>query len=91
MALEDHNDIVALETVTSRNQTVAEQSESFEDGNDNGHDHGQDAGPDLPPIDRGRAAWRMLFSAFIFESLLWGEFKILTYNNRREVLDPSVQ
>ncbi|KIW44200.1 uncharacterized protein PV06_05228 [Exophiala oligosperma] len=72
MALEDHNDIVALETVTSRNQTVAEQSESFEDGNDNGHDHGQDAGPDLPPIDRGRAAWRMLFSAFIFESLLWG-------------------
>lgn len=29
--------------------------------------------PELVPIDRGRAAWRMLLSAFIFESLLWGK------------------
>ncbi|KEF61766.1 uncharacterized protein A1O9_03336 [Exophiala aquamarina CBS 119918] len=27
---------------------------------------------ELEPIDRGRAAWGMLLSAFIFESLLWG-------------------
>jgi predicted MFS family arabinose efflux permease len=26
----------------------------------------------LPPTDRGPAAWRLLLSAFIFESLLWG-------------------
>lgn len=30
--------------------------------------------PELVPIDRGRAAWRMLLSAFIFESLLWGKW-----------------
>jgi hypothetical protein len=27
----------------------------------------------LHPVDRGFAAWRLLFTAFIFESLLWGE------------------
>lgn len=25
-----------------------------------------------PPIDGGYAAWRLLLSAFVFESLLWG-------------------
>ena len=28
----------------------------------------------LEPVDGGRAAWRMLLSAFAFESLLWGEW-----------------
>lgn len=27
---------------------------------------------DLPPIDGGRAAWRLLWAAFVFEALLWG-------------------
>ena len=27
---------------------------------------------ELSPVDGGKAAWRMLISAFIFESLLWG-------------------
>lgn len=26
----------------------------------------------LPPIDRGKAAWRLLWCAFVFEALLWG-------------------
>ena len=30
-------------------------------------------GTDVDPIDGGRAAWRMLVTAFVFESLLWGE------------------
>ncbi len=31
-------------------------------------------GQGLEPVDKGRAAWRMLLSAFIFESLLWGKW-----------------
>ena len=30
------------------------------------------ADDDLPPTDRGLAAWRLLWSAFVFEALLWG-------------------
>ena len=26
----------------------------------------------LPDCDRGKAAWRMLLAAFVFEALLWG-------------------
>lgn len=26
----------------------------------------------LPPVDGGRAAWRLLCAAFVFEALLWG-------------------
>ncbi len=26
----------------------------------------------LPPADGGRAAWRLLLAAFVFEALLWG-------------------
>lgn len=27
----------------------------------------------LTPVDGGLAAWRLLFAAFVFETLLWGE------------------
>lgn len=27
----------------------------------------------LAPVDGGLAAWRLLFAAFVFETLLWGE------------------
>jgi len=30
------------------------------------------ASPALPPVDGGKAAWRMLCTAFVFEALLWG-------------------
>ena len=40
---------------------------------------------EFEPIDRGRAAWRMLFSAFVFESLLWGKSSPVS---TREVLCP---
>ncbi|KIW13339.1 hypothetical protein PV08_08527 [Exophiala spinifera] len=69
MAQSDTNDSIALETVKSRNDAVEGRGESLENTH-NGHE--EDTVPDLPPIDRGRAAWRMLFSAFIFEALLWG-------------------
>ena len=29
--------------------------------------------PELLPVDRGAAAWNVLFAAFIFEALLWGK------------------
>jgi hypothetical protein len=29
---------------------------------------------ELAPVDGGSAAWRLLFAAFMFETLLWGEF-----------------
>lgn len=80
MAQGDTDETVALGTLTSRSETAAERVQSLEDGNGHGRSHGheeEDTGPDLPPIDRGSAAWRMLFSAFIFESLLWGESKSL--------------
>ena len=32
-----------------------------------------------PPIDGGYLAWRLLLSAFVFESLLWG-FPVSTSN-----------
>lgn len=28
---------------------------------------------ELAPIDGGLAAWRLLFAAFVFETLLWGD------------------
>jgi hypothetical protein len=31
------------------------------------------AGQELAPVDRGPAAWRLLFTAFVFETLLWGK------------------
>lgn len=30
------------------------------------------AGQSLPPVDGGKAAWRLLCAAFVFEALLWG-------------------
>jgi hypothetical protein len=33
---------------------------------------GEAEGQSLLPCDGGRAAWRLLMSAFIFEALLWG-------------------
>lgn len=30
---------------------------------------------ELAPVDGGPAAWRLLFAAFMFETLLWGEFQ----------------
>jgi hypothetical protein len=30
----------------------------------------------LPPVDGGKAAWLFLFSAFILEILVWGEFSV---------------
>ncbi|KAK4619524.1 MFS-type transporter pynF [Fulvia fulva] len=32
----------------------------------------EDNSHSLPPHDRGKAAWKLLFAAFIFEALLWG-------------------
>ena len=32
----------------------------------------ESTGHSLPPIDGGKAAWRLLCAAFVFESLLWG-------------------
>ena len=32
-------------------------------------------GSHLEPADRGRAAWNLLRSAFVFEALLWGSYK----------------
>jgi len=29
-------------------------------------------GHSLPPVDGGKAAWRLLCAAFVFEALLWG-------------------
>jgi hypothetical protein len=31
----------------------------------------------LEPTDRGRAAWRLLGLAFVFESFFWGELSFL--------------
>jgi hypothetical protein len=28
----------------------------------------------LPPADGGKAAWRLLLAAFVFEALLWGQY-----------------
>lgn len=40
-----------------------------EDAEVNGHS--------LPPYDGGKAAWRLLLAAFVFEALLWGGCLIL--------------
>lgn len=31
---------------------------------------------ELAPVDGGLAAWKMLFAAFMFETLLWGESRL---------------
>lgn len=31
---------------------------------------------ELAPVDGGFAAWRLLFAAYIFETLLWGQFLV---------------
>lgn len=31
---------------------------------------------ELAPVDGGLAAWKMLFAAFMFETFLWGEFRV---------------
>lgn len=36
----------------------------------------------LPPCDGGGAAWRLLFTAFVFECLLWGELDDITLARR---------
>ena len=39
-------------------------------------EHIEEEGPlghQLPPVDGGAAAWKVLFGAFVFEALLWGE------------------
>jgi hypothetical protein len=64
---------------TSRNvhelETVVERSEAGVDNvpdatrpNEDGNIDGQS----LPPYDGGKAAWRLLLAAFVFEALLWG-------------------
>jgi hypothetical protein len=60
-----------LRTLSLRRDEEGLQHPSPEDHQEN------DDGPGLDPVDRGRPAWRMLFSAFIFESLLWGECRPL--------------
>lgn len=32
---------------------------------------------ELAPVDGGSAAWRLLFAAYMFETLLWGIFLVL--------------
>lgn len=31
---------------------------------------------EFAPVDGGLAAWKLLFAAFIFETLLWGIFRL---------------
>lgn len=33
----------------------------------------------LHPVDGGFAAWRLLWTAFVFEALLWGARQILSF------------
>lgn len=40
----------------------------------------------LAPVDGGRAAWMLLFTAFIFEALLWGETPHRRELTQRKVL-----
>lgn len=35
----------------------------------------------LPPVDGGRAAWRLLLAAFVFEALLWGSSRNPSMSN----------
>ncbi|KAJ4296429.1 hypothetical protein N0V90_006474 [Kalmusia sp. IMI 367209] len=58
---------IPLATLTSPNQ-------HSEDGlnSSNPHTIFSNQTPTLPPIDGGPRAWRLLLSAFVFESLLWG-------------------
>lgn len=58
-----------LQTLSSRRDEPGFHVEPAES-----HEENRDA-QELEPVDRGRAAWRMLLSAFIFESLLWGKCK----------------
>ncbi|KAK7890352.1 hypothetical protein LTR67_008238 [Exophiala xenobiotica] len=60
------NEDVHLNTLTYRtSQQDNHRAESLEESHEG-------TGQGLPPVDTGWAAWRMLLSAFIFESLLWG-------------------
>ena len=63
---EQANDVALTTLPQNRTQSPSVPADDLE-----GRDDVEDG--DLEPIDRGRAAWRMLMSAFIFESLLWGK------------------
>lgn len=68
MAERNTNSDVHLESLADT--TYQQESSTLE-----GFEERQEtAGQDLIPVDKGRAAWRILLSAFIFESLLWGKW-----------------
>ncbi|ETS82467.1 hypothetical protein PFICI_04343 [Pestalotiopsis fici W106-1] len=54
---------------------MTQQLQYMEDDSANGRWPGRE----LAPVDRGPAAWRLLGAAFVFETLLWGEFLYLKY------------
>jgi len=50
-------------------QTTPRDRGQAESGEGNA-EHNRDS---LDPVDGGRAAWKLLLAAFVFESLLWGK------------------
>ena len=53
------------ERVVSVNARIGDLVEHIDEQGQVGHQ--------LPPVDGGAAAWKVLFGAFVFEALLWGE------------------
>lgn len=52
-------------------ETTSRDRAQREDGiGDDNAEHDQEP---LSPVDGGRAAWKLLFAAYVFEALLWGK------------------
>ncbi|PIA91005.1 Monocarboxylate transporter 4 [Cercospora beticola] len=58
MSRDNHETAIELQSPISQDRTQDDES----------HANAQS----LPPHDRGKAAWRLLAAAFVFEALLWG-------------------
>lgn len=73
--------IAASRTVTNTTTTLASEPcaraslRRPEDVEDEPTSDGR-AEQGLGPVDRGAAAWRLLWAAFMFEALLWSKFPL---------------
>ena len=86
-AAESHNDFELHDISQSARTSRPDLTSTFqEEGNSDR------VGQSLPPCDGGKVAWRLLWTMFVFEALLWGTVffsgssqykKLITLNTRR--------